>query len=283
MKVACRWNCKDKRVGLSLVGLVPAILLILVSFILFGHSFRYVEVSNVEMKYNLSYDPQHSNIDPALNVTIKNTHSSELINEGVTVDGTSYGTTYFLVPQDQTRNMTFPLRSLNLASSKTYEVQLTFNFTDGKQQSYSESYTTPQFKGQAQVNNSSLTVPQSNDNSSSTIDDFFRVEGVSVFLLTIQNTGNLPITKIDCTVDNQNQSLVVIGLPVMPKDTVTGWEWLWLGTGSVEPQTGTVYSVTIKLTYVDGNTSTIQTSSNCTILSPSQGIKAKKGMCVKQD
>jgi hypothetical protein len=137
------------------------------------------------------------------------------------------------------------IQNMTLASSETYSIKLTFTFADGKYQSYSQSYTTPQFQGQAQVTSSSLTLGH------------LLVE----FSLTMKNTGNLPITNVNCMVANQYQALFIIkGGAVIPGDTITGG---WTGaysSVSAEFQAGTAYSVKIQLTYADGSTSTIQTS-----------------------
>jgi hypothetical protein len=235
-----------------IAAVLLSILLISTVFIILGQSPSYVEVSNLEMRYGLVYDHQHYNVAPVLDLKVKNTYSSDLINVGLTVNGQSHDTVYFLVPSKETRNMTFTLQSLSLISLKTYAVQVTFTFADGKRQSYSSHYTTPVFKGQIQILSTSLSLPNSSDNSS--VGEFFYVEGVSVFHLNIQNTGNLPITKINVSFNNLNGTYSLEGIDhtILQNETANGWAWLWLGNKT------TVFPATIQITYCDGSVSTVQ-------------------------
>ena len=228
------------------------ILSILTAFIFLTQSSSYVEISNIEIGFNSNIDPQHFNVDPVVNLTVKNTHNSDLVSEGLTINGQSHNILYFLVPSNETRNITFALQSLSLISLKTYDVQMTFTFADGKQQSDSLHYTTPEFKGQIQILSTSLSLPNSSDNSS--VGEFFYAEGVSIFHLNIQNTGNLPITNMNVILNNLNGTYALQGIdyPILQNETAYGWDWLWLGNST------TVFPATIHVTYCDGSISTLQ-------------------------
>ena len=103
-------------------------------------------------------------------------------------------------------------------------------------------YTTPplnptQFMGQATVTSKSMTL--FNDGRSSAIH----------FDLVIQNTGYLPIKKAECRVDDF--APIVSDYYVFPEHT--------LGFSGNFPASESAYNVTIRVTYSDESTSTIDT------------------------
>jgi hypothetical protein len=102
-------------------------------------------------------------------------------------------------------------------------------------------YGSYRLKGQAEVVRSSLLVRPP----------------VTNFSLTIRNTGTMSITRAECKVEKDQwrsfPSWVYINLlPGRAADA----RWI-LG---MQYEVGKAYSVTIKLTYIDGSTSTIKTS-----------------------
>jgi hypothetical protein len=222
------------------------VLALFIGLVLYSHFSLAIEVSNVK----LTYGPQISlgtavGYIPVIDFTVKNIYSSNLSAVDLAVDGTDYGYSALELLPGQTQNVSLSLKNMNLTSSETYSVKLTFKFADGKYQSYSQSYATPQFQGQAQVVSSSLTLGH------------LLVE----FSLTMKNTGNLPIANINCTIANRYQALFLIkGGAVLPGDAITGgWSGAYSSVGAVF-QAGTAYSVAIQLTYAGGSTSAIQTS-----------------------
>jgi hypothetical protein len=222
------------------------VLALFIGLVLYGHFSLAIEVSNVK----LTYGPQTSlggtvGYVPVVDFTVRNTYGSNLTAVDLAVDGTNYGYSALGLPPGQTRNESLSLKELNLTSSETYSVKLTFTFADGKNQSYSQSYTTPQFQGEARVVSLSLTLGHL----------------LAEFSLTLNNTGNLPMTNVNCKFADQYQALFIIkGGAVLPGDALTGgWSGSYSTVGAVF-QAGTAYSVAIQLTYAGGSSSTIQTS-----------------------
>ena len=87
---------------------------------------------------------------------------------------------------------------------------------------------------------------------------FFRAEGVSVFDLTVLNSGNLPITAIGFNFGNKSYVLNGLNFPLLPEKNGTGWAWLWLNVTSKVFVSGTAYPLSIQTSYADGSTSIIK-------------------------
>jgi hypothetical protein len=174
-----------------------------------------------------------------INFTVRNLYNSYMITVGVTIDGADYGFFPLQVNPGQTQEALIPLNNLTLSSSKTYDVKLTFAFADGQYQTYLGSYTMPQFEGQATVTSISLIVYTTG------------YYNVGHFDLVIQNTGNLPITEAKCIFlfDSIRSNYYAL-----PGEKLGFSENVQLNTPA------TSYPVTIQLTYLDGSTSTINTS-----------------------
>ncbi len=190
-----------------------------------------VKVSNVEMSYGVNYNQKQNIVVPVLDITIKNVYNSDVLAQNLTIDEKYLETTYFLIPAHQTRNLTFTLQGFGLESKQTYTLQLTFVFADESCQYYSTSYSTPQFKGQIQITKAS--VYQQNYNSSSNpVTQFFSAEQVPFFEATIQNSGTVPVSSINCTFDGQNYSLG-INTPFLPNETETATVALWRNPNTV--------------------------------------------------
>lgn len=230
-----------------IITILAVVLALITGFVLFGQNSSFFdpqkfEVSNMRLTYEFNIAPALGGSPQAIiGFTVRNLHNSYLTTVGLTIDGVNYGLSTLQVPPGQTQEESLPLNNLALSSSKTYSTKLTFTFADGKYQTYSGSYATPQFKGQATVTSVSLTL--------STYLYNFHVE--------IQNTGNLPITEAKYRFFNGfEQSLVP--LYALPGETLSGGETLSNLSGSLVE--GSAYPVTIQLTYFDGSTSTINTS-----------------------
>lgn len=212
------------------------LVLIVVGVILLGQGSyffgggRKIEVSNLKIDYGKTL---YSDFQSTVYFRAKNLHSSYLTTVGLEVNGVNYGLSTLQVPSGQIQDESLPVNNMALSSLTTYSIELTFTFADGKYQTYSGSYTTPQFRGQAKVTSISLTG--------------------GVIRLTIQNTGNLPITRAMYNFINQDM-YITVGL--MPGDSATGG----MSYSSLIFQVGKAYSVTIQVEYLDGSTSTINTS-----------------------
>jgi len=234
-----------KKVGVFLgaIAIITVIIVGTVVFIYFQKT-KYIQVSDVKLGYSYSLVSQ-----TAVTFTVRNLHSAYILTFGVDIDEKHYGPFPLLpqLPPGQTGEYTCPIQGLVIASSKTYSIKLTFTMADGKYETYSCSYTTPQFKGQAQITDVSLTLGPF----------------LSVFSVTIENTGNLPITKATYKVANKYEGAFWIGefSPLMPGKTAnTGWT----GLSALLFQVGNTYSVTIDITYIDGSTSTLSTTVTAT-------------------
>lgn len=217
----------------SIVGLV---LLGINSLFLNSQKF---EVLNMGMAYVRGIDGYPQVI---INFTVRNLYNSYISTVDVAIDGADYGFSTLQVNPGQTQEASIPLNNFTLSSSKTYDVELTFAFADGQNQTYLGSYTTPQFKGQATVTNISL------------IAYFTGYYNVGHFDLVIQNTGNLPITEAKC--------VFWVSDPILSNYYALPGEKLGF-SGNFRLDTFpaiSVYPVTIQLTYSDGSTSTINTS-----------------------
>lgn len=214
--------------------IVCGLVLIIVGVILLGqHSYffvggRKIEVSNLKIDYGKTLYSAR-----AVYFRARNLHSSYLTAVGLEVNGVNYGFSTLQVPSGQIQDASLPVNNMALSSLTTYSIELTFTFADGKYQTYSESYTTPQFRGQAEVTSISLTG--------------------GVIRLTIQNTGNLPITRAMYNFINQE---MCITLGLMLGDSATGG----MSYSSLIFQVGKAYSVTIQAEYLDGSSSTTNTS-----------------------
>jgi len=211
-----------------------------------------VKVSNFEVRYGFINDPQHSDVGPVADVSVKNTCNSDIISEKLTINGQNSSTVFFLIPGNETRNIAWNFPNLSLKSLRTYSIQIAFTFADGKQQSYSSRYITPEFSGQIQILSTSISLPNSSDTSS--VGQFFYAEGVSVFRLNVMDVGNLPITQVDVSFSNLNGTYTLEGInyPILQNETAYGWDWLWLGNNT------TVFPATIRIMYSDGSVSTVQ-------------------------
>jgi hypothetical protein len=201
------------------------------------------EVSNIRLTYGtqtLFGYTMSGSFQAVIVFTVRNLYNSYLNTVGVTIDGVNYGLSTLQVPPGQTQEESLPLNNLALSSSKTYSITLTFTFADGKYQTHSGSYTTPQFKGQATVTSISLTLAS---------------PYLYNFHVEVKNTGNLPITMAKYRFFNGFEQILT-PLYASPGETMWGGEAL----SSALLVEGSAYPVTIQVTYSDGSTSTINTS-----------------------
>jgi hypothetical protein len=235
----------DRKVAIIIsvicIGLVTVVVLVMQNSSVLNT--RQFEVTSME----LTYGPQTisgvsitGSVQPVIRFTVKNLHNSYLTTVGLSVNGVNQGLQTLQVPPGQIQDESISLKNVPLSSVTAYPIEMTFTFGDGSYQTYSESYTTPQFKGQAQVTRASLTV------------------GVFLanFQIEIQNTGNLPITSAKFWVEGYQFDTTLVASPLMPGETArSGWSLANLGW-----EVGQTYSVTIPITCLDGSTSTLRTS-----------------------
>jgi len=220
------------------------LVLIVVGVILFGQgsSFfggsRKIEVSNLKIDYGKTW---YSDFQSTIYFRVKNLYGSQLTTVGLMVNGVNYGLSSLQVPPGQTVDWSGPLPNTAITSSSRYEIEMTFTFADGKYQTNSESYTTPEYKGQIQVTTVSLTL--------SAYLRSFHVE--------IKNTGNLPILEAKYTFFDGFEE-TFSPLFAAPGETLSGGNTLSNLSGSIVA--GSAYPVTIRVRYIDGSTFVMQTS-----------------------
>jgi hypothetical protein len=204
---------------------------------------RKFEVTSME----LTYGPQTisgftitGSVQPVIKFAIRNLHNSYLTTVGLSVNSVNQGLQTLQVPPGQIQDESISLKNVALSSVTAYPIEMTFTFGDGSYETYSGSYTTPQFRGQAQVTHSSLTVGPFLAN----------------FQIEIQNTGNLPITSAKFFVEGYQFETIIVASPLMPGETArSGWS-----LGNLGWEVDQSYSVTIPITCFDGSTSTVRTS-----------------------
>jgi hypothetical protein len=219
-----------------LVLIVVCVILLGQGSSFFGGS-RKIEVSNLKIDYGRTW---YSDFQSTIYFRVKNLYSSQLTTVGLMVNGVNYGLSYLQVPSGQTVDWSGPLPNTAITSSSRYEIEMTFTFADGKYQTNSESYTTPEYKGQIQMTTVSLTL--------STYLYYFHVE--------IKNTGNLPIMSAKYVFFGGFEGFFS-PLYAASGDTLVGGETLGLRGSMV---VGSAYPVTIRVTYIGGSTSVLQTS-----------------------
>jgi hypothetical protein len=220
-----------------LVLIVVCVILLGQGSSFFGGS-RKIEVSNLKIDYGRTW---YSDFQSTIFFRVKNLYSSQLTTVGLMVNGVNYDLSSLQVPSGQTVDWSRPLPNTAITSSSRYEIQMTFTFVDGTYQTNSESYTTPEYKGQIQVTTVSFT-------RAGTYAYNFHVE--------IRNTGNLPIFSAKYVFFSVFEEFF-IPLYAAPGETLSG------GKGVSNFDTivaGSAYPVTIRVTYIDGSTSALQTS-----------------------
>jgi hypothetical protein len=146
-----------------------------------------IDVSNVRIDSGvqpgafLNFLPE--NLRPIASYTIKNLHNVDVTTVGLSVDGTNYGQSSLLIPPGKTISTSTTLNNA-VYSSRTYNIELTFTFTDGTHETYSTSYKTP--FSQAQIARMSLTL-------GSVQGPIGGSHATFSFDIEVQNTGDVPI------------------------------------------------------------------------------------------
>lgn len=226
--------------NIAIIAVFVVALALVASLVLLGLNPSFLNPQKFEVtNMILTYGSQaYSSFQSFIVFTVRNLDDSYLNTVSVTIDGVHFGLSTLQLPPGQTQEKSLPLNNLVLSSSKTYGITLTFTFADGKYQTHSGSYTTPLFKGQVTVTSLSLTL----------------FTYLYDFHVKVKNTGNLPITMAKYRFFNGFEQ-ILSPMYALPGQTLSGGESLW--NSLVE---GSAYPVTIQVTYLDGSTSTINTS-----------------------
>jgi hypothetical protein len=122
---------------------IAAVAVILVLFGSGAFSFfeaQKIEVSNLKLDYGSGlFDSREAK----LSFAVANRYNSHLLAIGPAIDEVNYGFFNWGIPAGQTSEVILGLPDMNLTSSTTYNVKLTFSFQDGKYYDLSASVTTP--------------------------------------------------------------------------------------------------------------------------------------------
>jgi hypothetical protein len=228
-----------KKITLIAIGVVIALILALTVGLLFFREKpktpEIVEVSDLNIDHGSDWSYCH------LNFTVTNLYNYPVTIIGSIVNGVNYGYSNLTVPPGQTQDESITLLHLVITSSTNYNTTLAFTFGNGQYQLYSQSILPPKYVGSFFITDESLNVTSSN---------------ATIFSVTIQNTGNIPIVSANYTIGSYQSSLPLYG-NLMPSNiaVLDGQPIL-----SSSLQIGLTYSSTIQVSYADGSTSSAQTS-----------------------
>ncbi len=246
-----RNKTKFVAIAISIMVLLAVVIILGMGGSTFNLPPQKIDVSNVQIVsgaqpgaiFNFGGTPT-----PVVSYSIKNLYNVDITSVGLSVDKTNYGQSTVLIPAGRTVSTSTTLDNEIYSASRTYAIKFTFTFADGTHETYSTSYKTP-VGGQAQIASISLTVAETQGLLGSTYSCSLQVD--------VQNTGELPIIYAQGTYANGD--LIFFSSYARPLEIMKG-----TGSRSYASQgyidVGMSISVTIKLTYSDGNTQTIQTS-----------------------
>jgi hypothetical protein len=225
----------------ALVVLITAIALVILidGFLLFPDSFTLPQSgskSKIEIS-NLKIEPSNNWQGSNIRLTVTNTYNSPTTVIGSRLNGENFGYTKFEIPPGQTQDVILPL-NLKINNSTNYDTELTFTFEDGEYEVYSPSVTPTRYVGSFIINGQSL-----NATSNST-----------VYSVTLQNTGNIPLVSLKCTIGNYESSLP-LAQNLMPKSTITLNDII-----PIVPQKGATYTIILEATFAEGSTFSAKSS-----------------------
>jgi hypothetical protein len=226
-------------VVLTAIIIAIALVILSTSIILFPDSFTLpqsgskskIEISNLKIEPSINW--QGSNI----RLTVTNTYNSPTTVIGSRLNGVNFGFSKFEIPPGQTQDVVLPV-NLKINNSTNYDTELTLTFEDGQYEVHSESVKPTKYVGSFIINGQSL-----NATSNST-----------VYSVTLQNTGNIPLESLKCTVGNY-ESILPLAQNLMPKSYTTLNAIIPL-----IPQKGESYTVTIEGTFAEGSTFSAKTA-----------------------
>lgn len=135
--------------------------------------------------------------------TITNLYNSEVTVIGSEINGDNFGYLEIKVPPGQTKNASIPLNGLIITKSNSYETELTITFDDGSYEVYSQTFAPPKYAGAAMMDKISYNM----------------VNNQTFISVTIENTGNIPLTKFRLTMGDY-QTLIDLETAVKSKDQI---------------------------------------------------------------
>jgi hypothetical protein len=231
----------SKRV-VVLVGIICAITLVIIStaYFFFPDAFTFPAIeskSKIEIS-NLKMEPTNNWQSSSIRLIVTNTHNSPITDIGSRLNGLNFGYLKIEIPPGQTQDVILPV-NLKINNSTSYDTDLTFTFDDGKYEVYSVFVTPTRYVGAFIITGQSLNVTSNT---------------TTTYSVTLQNTGNIPLLKVKCVIDNY-ESLQTLPQNLIPKSTAT-----LNFTVPFIPQKGSTYSVTLEATFAEESTFSTKTS-----------------------
>ena len=182
---------------------------------------------------NLRIEPFSDWKSSQLFFTVTNVYDSPITVIGSRLNGVNFHYIDFELPPGQTKDGNIILNGLNIQNSSSYDVKLTFTHEDGQYSSYSQTITHKKYSPGFIIMDANLTITDSNS---------------VVYVVELQNTGNIPMVSAKILIDNYQVSLSLEKW-LQPKDKIT------LDTSISLPfQKGTSWNIELEATYAEGST-----------------------------
>jgi hypothetical protein len=143
---------------------------------------------------NLHFSPSNDWKSTIASFTITNLYNSKITVIGSEVNKANYGYSEITLPSGQTRNATVNLNGLVITKSSNYAVTLTVTFDDGQYEIYSQNYTPYKYVGSVFLETSVLQL----------------IDEKAFLSLTAKNTGNIPLSRLNITVNSVGTSVGLI-------------------------------------------------------------------------
>jgi hypothetical protein len=227
-----------KRIKLIAVCVVLIVLLSLVAGGLFLQG-QHLFPGKIEV-LNLKIEPTADWSNSYIHFTVNNFYNSPITAVGSKVNGVNYGYSTLAnlgIPPGQSQEESVVLKNLLITNATNYDITITFTFDNGQYQVYSQSVSTIKYVSSCFITSKSLTTSYSDQ---------------TVFSVTIQNTGTIPLTEATFSIDDYS-SYLPLTASLMPKETMP-----FSVTLPKTCQIGSSYQITIQTGYADGSTSLIK-------------------------
>ncbi len=192
---------------------------------------------------NLHFSPSNDWKSTIASFTITNLYNSKITVIGSDVNEVNYGYSEITLPSGQTRNATVNLNGLVITKSSNFAVTLTVTFDDGQYEIYSQNYTPYKYVGSAFLETAVLQL----------------IDEKAFLSLTAKNTGNIPLSRLNITVNSIGTSLGLNQF-VLPKDT------LRLDMRPIDGTFNSGTSYPVQYTFIFADESTITATSTLQVL-----------------
>ena len=182
---------------------------------------------------NLRIEPSSDWKSSQLFFTVTNVYDSPITVLGSRLNGVNFHYIDFELPPGQTKDGNIILDGLNIQNSSNYDVKLTFTHENGQYSSYSQTITPKKYSPGFIIMDANLNITASNS---------------VVYIVELQNTGNIPMVSAKILIDNYQVSLPLEKW-LQPKDKIT------LDTSISLPfQKGITWNIELEAIYAEGST-----------------------------